>query len=196
VGPDQKLRIFSDAVRESPHNLVSRAARDALETRHIPESAALARWLPSDIRTLVDIGSGGGFPGIVIAIMRPEATIHLVESVTKKAQFLADMSAELGLNTVVHATRVERLARSAQCPIADAVTARAVASLQKLAEMATPFLRAGGSLYAIKGERWRDELDAAQETLERVKLRVSALPEANTEFVDGSLPRIVTLQKV
>ncbi|MEX2533575.1 MAG: 16S rRNA (guanine(527)-N(7))-methyltransferase RsmG [Nitriliruptoraceae bacterium] len=194
--PDDQLRALSLAVRSSPHNLVSRAAREQIDTRHIPESVAFATWLPPGIGTLLDIGSGGGFPGLVIAIMRPEITVHLVDSVAKKAQFLSDMTDTLGLNCVVHAQRIEVMARSLQAPHVDAMTARAVASLSDLAQMAAPLLRVGGFLYAIKGERWSDELDAARDTLKRVKLRVHAVPEDGVEPADGSLPRVVTLQKV
>lgn len=193
---EDQLRALSVAVRSSPHNLVSRAAREQIDTRHIPESVAFAQWLPPGIVTLLDIGSGGGFPGLVIAIMRPEITVHLVDSVAKKAQFLSETAAILGLNCVVHAQRVEAMARSSQAPCVDAVTARAVASLGDLAKMAAPLLRPGGFLYAIKGERWSDELDAARDTLKRVKLRVHAVPEDGVEPIDGSLPRVVTLQKL
>jgi len=195
VQPDDRLRALSLAVRSSPHNLVSRAAREQIDSRHIPESVAVAMWLPKGIRTLLDIGSGGGFPGLVIAIVRPEITVHLVDSVAKKAQFLSETAAALAVSCVVHAQRAEVLAQSPDAPRVDAVTARAVASLSDLAQMAAPLLRPGGFLYAIKGERWSDEVDAARDTLKRVKLRVHALPEAGIDPPDGSLPRVVALQK-
>jgi 16S rRNA (guanine527-N7)-methyltransferase len=195
VSPEQQLATFAAAIRESPHNLVSRSAQNELETRHIPESVAFATWLPADTKTVLDIGSGGGFPGIVIAIMRPEITVHLAESVGKKAAFLSEVVERLELSSVVHPGRIESLARSKQRPQVDAVTARAVAPLRELAAMAAPFLRPGGYLYAIKGARWREELDAAQETLRRVKLTVHALPDDGADPALGTLPRIVTLQK-
>ena len=194
--PDEQLRALSVAIRNSPHNLVSRTAREQLDSRHMPESVAFATWLPDGIRTLLDIGSGGGLPGLVIAIMRPEITVHLVDSVAKKAQFLTETAAALGVECVVHAQRIERLGRSSTAPHVDAVTARAVASLSDLAKMAAPLLTPGGFLYAIKGERWSEELDAARDTLNRVKLGVHAVPEAGADRADGSLPRIVTLQKL
>jgi len=196
VSAEEQLLVLTAAVRSSPHNLVSRAARDALDVRHLPESVAFAKWLPPGIDTLVDIGSGGGFPGVVIAVMRPEVTVHLVESVGKKAQFLTEIVAELELNCVVHYARVEALGRLPDRPRAQAVTARAVASLAELGRMAAPFLAPGGFLYAIKGERWPDEVAAAQQTLKRVKFQVHALPADGDDPADGALPRIVTLRKV
>lgn len=194
--PEDKLQALSAAVRDSPHNLVSRAAREQLDTRHMPESVAFAQWLPVQTGTLIDVGSGGGFPGLVIAIMRPEITVHLVESVGKKAEFLSETARGLGIECRVHAQRVQSLTQSGMGLLADAVTARAVAPLSDLARMAAPLLLPGGFLYAIKGARWRQELDDARVMLKHVKLRVSALPDDGIDRSDGALPRIVTLQKL
>lgn len=193
---DEQLRALSLAVRDSPHNLVSRAARGEVDSRHIPESVAFANWLPQGLETLLDIGSGGGFPGLVIAIVRPEISVHLVDSVAKKAEFLRETAERLDVSCTVHAKRVEALTRMTPRLTVDAVTARAVASLSDLARMAAPLLKSGGYLYAIKGARWHEELAEAQVILKRVKLRVHALPEAEVDPPEGALPRIVTLQKL
>jgi 16S rRNA (guanine527-N7)-methyltransferase len=195
VQPEDQLRQFAAAVRSSPHNLVSRAAREELELRHVPESVAFAKFLPTTVRTVVDIGSGGGFPGMVIAIVRPELTVHLVESVGKKARFLREIADELQVNVTVHYSRIERVLRTKDFPRAEAVTARAVASLRDLAVMVAPMLDPGACLYAIKGARWAEELAEAKETLEHVKLRVLAVPEEGYEPQAGELPRVITLQK-
>ena len=191
-----QLEHFARAVIDSPHNLVSRAARQEVLTRHIPESVAFAQYLPAETKTLVDVGSGGGFPGVVIAIARPDIDVHLVESVGKKARFLADVLDALGVNATVHHMRVEEFARLPDRVTPDAVSARAVASLRDLAVLTAPVLPPGGFLYAIKGAQWQEELEDARATLQRVKLRVYAEPEQGDEPATGALPRIVVLQKV
>lgn len=190
-----QLEQFAQAVIDSPHNLVSRAARDEVRTRHVPESVAFARYLPAATKTLVDVGSGGGFPGVLIALVRPDIDVHLVESVGKKARFLAEVVRSLGVNATVHHMRVEEFARLTERVTPDAVSARAVASLRDLAALTAPLLVPGGFLYAIKGAQWQDELEDARATLERVKLRVYAEPDHGYEPETGALPRIVVLQK-
>jgi 16S rRNA (guanine527-N7)-methyltransferase len=71
---DAVLTRFAELVASSPHNLVSRRAREELRTRHIPECVALATLLPTGTRRLLDVGSGGGFPGLVIASSVPNST--------------------------------------------------------------------------------------------------------------------------
>lgn len=190
-----QLEYFARAVIESPHNLVSRAARNEVLTRHVPESLAFAQYLPRETNTLVDVGSGGGFPGVIIAIARPEIDVHLVESIGKKARFLAEVVEAIGVNATVHHMRVEEFARLSDRVTPDAVSARAVASLRELAVLTAPLLPPGGFLYAIKGAQWHDELADARATLQRVKLRVYAEPEQGDEPETGALPRIVVLQK-
>lgn len=106
---------------------------------------------------IADLGSGGGFPGLVLAIALPEARVALVESVVKKAVFLRDIAAELGL-----ADRVEVVPDRAESweegiGAMDVVTARALAPLPVLVEYAAPLLREGGSLVAWKGARSAEE---------------------------------------
>lgn len=109
--------------------------------------------------TLVDVGSGGGFPGLVIAIISPETAVHLIEPLHKRANLLNDLVAELGLaNVTVHALRAEEAGRGPLRDAADAVTARAVAALRELAEYATPLARHGGLVALPKGSAFNQEL--------------------------------------
>ena len=173
-----QLRAFSERVRESPHNLVSRRARDELDTRHVPEAVALARLLPAGPHRLLDVGSGGGFPGIVIAIVRPDLEVHLLESTRKKVAFLEEVADALGLGLTVHHGRAEELARREELADSfDLVTARAVAALEDLLDLTLPFLAADGVLYAVKGERWAEELAAAEQALRRAGGVVLATPD-------------------
>jgi len=171
------LEAFVSAVEGSPHNLVSKQARVELRPRHLAESVAFTALLPATSRRILDIGSGGGFPGMVVAILRPDADVHLLDSTRKKADFLRAVADDLGVAVTVHNGRAEELARTALAGTFDVVTARAVASLDRLIPWTLPFLRPGGELFAIKGERWREELAEATGVLARSRGRVVGTPD-------------------
>lgn len=193
---DERLEAFARLVESSPHNLVSRRARDELRSRHVPECVALASMLPRGGQRLLDVGSGGGFPGIVIAIVRPELEVHLLDSTQKKTSFLEDAGKELGLPIVVHRGRAESLARPPLSGTFDVVTARAVAPLDRLVRWTIPFLRVGGLLYAVKGERWHDELVSAEQQLLRSGARLVATPdEMPVEGAFEGSPRVVMIAR-
>jgi 16S rRNA (guanine527-N7)-methyltransferase len=121
---------------------------------------------------LVDIGSGGGVPGIPLAIARPDLRVTLVEATQKKARFLAKVSDDLGLaNVTVHARRAEDLAAGPLAGQFDVVTARAVARLARLVPLVAPFARAGGRLLLIKGQRAEEELEEARAALAALRVR-------------------------
>lgn len=174
----QQLERLATAIRASPHNLMSPRAMDELERRHLPECLALADLLPTGCDSLVDVGAGGGLPGLVIAVARPDLNVTLVESTEKKARFLAATAREMGCDVRVVNERIEVVAgpggrlRDAF----DLATARAVAPLPTLVEWVVPALRPGGRLFAVKGERWRAEVAAAGATLEELGARVVSTP--------------------
>jgi 16S rRNA (guanine527-N7)-methyltransferase len=193
---DDRLRRFAAAVAASPHNLVSRTARDQLLSRHVPESIRLAHLLPGTARRLLDVGSGGGFPGMVLAIVRPELEVHLLDSTAKKTRFLTETADELGVDVTVHTGRAEDLAKPPLAGSFDVVTARAVAPLDRLLPWTLPFLHPDGLLYAIKGDRWVEELEQATSVLGRLGGRVVATPEdqAGDRGTDPQ-PRVVIIAR-
>jgi 16S rRNA (guanine527-N7)-methyltransferase len=136
----------------------------------------------------------------VIAIVRPEITVHLLDSTAKKTEFLSQVVEELGLpNVVVHTGRAEDLARSELRSSFDLVTARAVAALDRLLAWTVPFLTPEGVLYAVKGERWRDELEGATEALRRTGARVLATPDDLPQLDDVRAevrPRVVMIGRL
>jgi 16S rRNA (guanine527-N7)-methyltransferase len=141
-------------------NLVSAASLEDVWRRHMLDSAQLFPLLPAGARSILDIGSGAGFPGLVLALMGvPEA--HLVESDARKSTFLAEAlrqaAPELVSQVRLHSCRVEALA---PFPV-DVVTARAVAPLPELLELSEPFLGPDGICLFLKGERVDVELTAA-----------------------------------
>ena len=167
-----------------------------LEERHIAESAGLAALLPTEPPgpRLLDVGSGGGFPGIVIAILRPDIQVTLLDARSKKTEFLEGIAEELGLDVTVLRGRAEELVLSEHAGAYDLVTARAVAPMARLLPWTLPFLRPAGLLYAVKGERWQEELDGAQVVLRRLRGRVVATPTDIGSVAPGA-PRTVIVTR-
>jgi 16S rRNA (guanine527-N7)-methyltransferase len=197
--PDQKklLERYAEAVRSSPHNLVSSGAREVLWERHVLESVALSRLLPASgaATTLLDVGSGGGFPGMVIAIMRPDLEVSLLDARQKKAAFLRTTARELELPVVVLEGRAEELCREVDHRAGyDLVTARAVAPMARLLAWTLPFMAPGGLLYAVKGARWREELEEAEVDLRRQGARVVVTPDDLLPRAPGA-PRTVIVTR-
>jgi 16S rRNA (guanine527-N7)-methyltransferase len=127
-------------------NLIAPSTIPQIWTRHIADSLQLLGLAP-DARTWIDLGSGGGFPGMVIACAladQPGAVVHLVESSTKKASFLQEAQRITGAPAVVHAERIESFAKRFAGK-ADVVTARALAPLDRLLVQAFPLLAKSGA---------------------------------------------------
>jgi 16S rRNA (guanine527-N7)-methyltransferase len=157
----ERLSRFADLLRKwNPSiNLVSRTTLDSLETRHILDSAQLFDFKPAGARHWVDLGSGGGFPGLVIAILAaelaPTLRVTLIESDRRKATFLRTVARELDLKEVrVLAERIETVPPQD----ADVVSARALAPLPDLLAYAERHLAPGGIALFPKGAR-HDEVD-------------------------------------
>ena len=139
-------------------NLVSAASLADVWRRHILDSGQLMAHLPVSARVLVDLGSGAGLPGLVLAIMGiPE--VHLIESDQRKAAFLREAARVSAVKATVHAARIETVAPFP----ADVVTSRALAPLGKLLGWAAPFLAPEGICLFLKGADWQDELTAAKQ---------------------------------
>jgi 16S rRNA (guanine527-N7)-methyltransferase len=122
-------------------NLTAIRDKDGILKRHFVESIACARALPAGISTLLDFGSGAGFPGIPIALCRPEIAVTLAESQGKKAAFLREAVRVLGLCTTVHSGRAEALTAEFDC-----VTLRAVDKMELAVQSSIKLVRPGGWL--------------------------------------------------
>ncbi len=148
----------------SQHNLVSDASPQEVWLRHFLDSLRCAASWGNIPQSLVDIGSGAGFPGLPLKIAFPEIALTLVESVEKKTAFLKHIVSTLALEKVsVMTTRAETLGHMPeQRESYDVVTARAVAELAVLAEYCLPLLRIGGRFLAPKGAQITDELAHAE----------------------------------
>jgi len=140
-------------------NLVSAASIRQVWTRHIADSLQLLA-LAADARVWLDLGSGAGFPGIVLACAladTPEATVHLVESTGKKAAFLREAAAVTAAPAIVHHARIEEVGRRGAIR-PDVVTARALAPLDGLLTYVEPWLKTGAQALFPKGQDVEAEL--------------------------------------
>ncbi|MDQ2628676.1 MAG: 16S rRNA (guanine(527)-N(7))-methyltransferase RsmG [Actinomycetota bacterium] len=132
---------------------------DRIWERHLLNCAAVAELLEPGERA-ADIGSGAGLPGMVLAIVRPDLQLVLVEPLLRRSDFLREAVEELGLENVdVIRGRAEDRDVRDQAGERDAVVSRAVASLDKISRWSLPLLRIGGRMLAMKGERAQDEVD-------------------------------------
>lgn len=125
-------------------NLTAIRDEDGILRRHFVECIRAARALPAGVESLLDFGSGAGFPGLPIALCRPEIAVTLAESRNKKAMFLREAVRTLGLNTAVHAGRAETLGQQFDC-----VTLRAVDNMDEALRAAVPLVRPGGWLAVL-----------------------------------------------
>ena len=141
--------------------LVAKSTLPSLWTRHIADSLQLVALAP-DARVWVDLGSGGGFPGLIVAIAiagRPGALVHLIESDTRKAAFLREAARVTGAPVKIYAERIESAAE--RIGRAYILTARALASLKQLLELARPLLTDGTRCIFLKGQDVDKELTEA-----------------------------------
>jgi len=142
-------------------NLVSRATLDQLWLRHIVDSAQLLQWAPSPQATWIDLGTGAGFPGLIVAALHP-GSVTLVEERRLRVDFLTRAAALMGVSskTEIIGRKVERIDRR----IFDVISARAFAPLLKLLELGSRFSTNKTRWILPKGRNARSELDAALTT--------------------------------
>lgn len=154
--------------------------------RHFLDSAQLFPLLPKDTRSLVDLGSGAGFPGLVLGVLGvPE--VHLVESDGRKCAFLREVARETGVSATIHIGRIEDLS---PWP-ADVVTARALAPLDSLLSLALPFLDLGAAGLFLKGKSVFEELTEAKKSW---KMAIKQFPSQSDP--DGVILRLGNVQRV
>jgi 16S rRNA (guanine527-N7)-methyltransferase len=159
-------------------NLVGATTMGDPWRRHILDSAQLLAFLPPDARSLVDLGSGAGLPGLILAILGvPE--VHLVESDQRKAAFLREAARISGTSVQIHAERAERLG-----PLkADIVTARAVAPLPDLLDIAERFLSNHSICLFLKGRGAGDEMAEAAQRWDLAARREGSRSEPGASIV-------------
>jgi 16S rRNA (guanine527-N7)-methyltransferase len=137
-------------------NLVSRTTLQDLWRRHVLDSAQLFPLIPAGTRSLIDLGSGAGFPGMVLAILGVPG-VELVEADSRKAAFLREAARVTGAAVIVRGCRIEAVPPH----LVDVVTARACAPLDRLLAFGKPFIGPHTTCLFLKGERVGEELTAA-----------------------------------
>lgn len=189
----QKLKDFVALLQEwnAKMNLVSKNSLEDVWQRHILDSLQLVRYLPQNFRFLVDIGSGAGFPGVVLAIVLqekfPTAKVVLVESITKKTVYLKDVCAKLNLtNTVVENSRIENISIND----VDVITARAVAALDVLCSYAFDLATKNTQMLFLKGRSYAEEVANAQQ-----KWKFNLKVNPNLYSSDGVVLELSNLRK-
>ncbi|MGL4810566.1 MAG: 16S rRNA (guanine(527)-N(7))-methyltransferase RsmG [Beijerinckiaceae bacterium] len=175
------LRRWQDRI-----NLIAPSTIDHIWVRHVLDSAQIAALAP-DAETWVDLGSGGGFPGLVVAAMQmknPRFQMHLVESNAKKCAFLREAARLCGLPVTVHPMRIEAFSGSATRPHrVDVVSARALAPLTKLLTYAEGMLLSGAKGIFMKGSEAQAELTAAAQCWRIQATMVPSLTDTDARIV-------------
>lgn len=180
----EKLALYESELKrwQRVKNLVGPSTLTEVWTRHFADSLQLAGLADGDV--WADLGSGAGFPGLVVALARPGTQVHLVESDSRKCAFLRHVARLTGASATVVEGRIEAvLPRLDPRPLV--VTARALASLEELLALAAPLLRAGATGLFPKGREYRAELTVAAESW---TFRPDIIPSATDP--DGCIIRV------
>ena len=139
---------------------------EAIDRNYLDCISPLVKGLPEGTKTMIDVGSGAGFPGIPLAICLPDIHIVLMDALTKRVEFLKSVIKALGLNAEAVHLRAEDGARKTELRESfDIATARAVAALNLLSEYLLPFVKVGGQMMVLKGPTLDDELAQAENAL-------------------------------
>lgn len=171
--------------------------REAIDRNYLDCLAPLACGWPEGVRRMIDVGSGAGFPGLPLAIAKPEVRVVLLDSLEKRVKFLQSVIDELGLNAEAVHFRAEDGARRAELREQfDLAVARAVAPMNLLSEYLLPFVRKGGWMIALKGPNLDEELKDARFAIETLGGRYARSEEAVIPGRDEWSHRIAYIEKI
>ena len=162
-------------------NLTRHTDWDLFVTRDLIDTIELSKHVPQN-SSVMDVGSGGGVPGVVLAMMRPDLKIALCDSIGKKATALQAMIKALRLPILVHADRAETILKKRRF---DVITVRAVGSISKLLTWFSPVMKSVGQLLLIKGPRWTEESAEAEAEGLWSRLDLQTVAEWSTPGRDG-----------
>lgn len=177
-------------------NLTRILDRESAELQHVGDALTLLKFIPIEAKRVADVGSGGGVPGLPLAIALPGVQFVLFEATKKKAGFLRQAALQLGLeNVVVSDSRAEDAGRDkAFRESFDVAVARAVGTMNWLAEWCLPLVRKGGLLLAMKGPKAAEELPLAEHA---IKLLGGGNPDIHPADLPGAnLHVVVEIRKI
>ncbi|KZD12837.1 16S rRNA (guanine(527)-N(7))-methyltransferase RsmG [Oceanibaculum pacificum] len=183
-----RLQIYVDLLRrwQRAVNLVGPSTIEEVWTRHILDSAQLLAYIPQQAKSLLDIGTGAGLPGLILAIMGVEQ-VHLMESDAKKVTFLREAARLTKTNVTLHHGRIETLE---PFPV-DVVTARALASVEGLLDYTRPYRQADSVCLFLKGGGVEQEL---RQAATRWKMTVNQFPSATAD--EGVILKLEAIRDV
>ena len=169
LNEDRAKKLFSLTeillCENEKYNLTAITEPSKVILHHYADCAVLAALLPENAR-IADIGCGAGFPTLPVAILRPDVKITGIDSTAKRIAYVSAAAKSLGCDNVTAiAARAEELSRTDLRESFDFATARAVAAMRVLAELALPFVKVGGTLIAMKGKNAAAELDEAKRAI-------------------------------
>ena len=157
-------------------NLTAIKDEESFVEKMIFDSALLLNNQTFEDVDILDIGAGAGFPSVVVSILSPKAHVYALDSTAKKVKFIEDYAKEKSLDVTGISARAEEYARDNRDRFM-VITARAVASLRILIELALPMLKVGGVFIAMKGPGFEDEIKEAQGTLKKLKGEIDYIYE-------------------
>ena len=195
----EKMYQMSEYMLEVNQNMNLTAITDTADViaKHLADSVIASRYIPQGAR-VCDVGCGGGFPSLPLAIIRPDITIVGIDSTEKRINYVNESAKRLGLtNLTAIAGRAEDLSRTELRESFDICTARAVANLPVLSELCIPFVKLGGSFVAMKGKLSSEELTSATQKLGAEAISDSKITNYSLVTLSDSEERnIVVLKKI
>ena len=201
VPPDaaEKLAEYGRLLLEKNQVMNLTAIRDeaGVARLHMLDSAALLNWGDFEGKTLLDVGTGAGLPGLPLKILVPSLQVTLLDSLNKRVDWLNEVCAQLGLEGIqaVHARAEEQALVKSWRDGFDIVTARAVAELRLLCELCLPFVKVGGVFLAMKSVDSQDELDQAAHCIKMLGGRVEPVMDYPVPGA-GVTHRLIPIRKV
>ena len=177
-------------------NLTALTEPRDVAVKHFVDSLLLFRYADvDDGSSVIDVGTGAGFPGLVLKIARPDIRLTLLDSLQKRLVFLQEVCDRLGLENVeiIH-SRAEDGSRTELRDSFDIAAARAVASLNVLSEYCLPYVKVGGRFIAMKGSSAKQELDEAQNAIEQLGGRVENITQYT--LIDPDDRGIIVIDKI
>ncbi len=195
----RKLGVYAESLKEwnGKVNLTAITDDEGIAVKHFLDCLKIFDCVNiPEGASLIDVGTGAGFPGLVIAAVRPDLKVTLLDSTGKKLKAVEDIAARMGVGNVsfVHA-RAEEAGRLPEYREKfDFATARAVAELRVLLEYATPFVKNGGTFVSMKGSVVQEEIDGAKQAFAVLGIKIEAV---NTfELPNGDCRAVITVKKL
>lgn len=177
-------------------NLTAITDPEGIAVKHFADSISVLTAADfAENAKVLDVGTGAGFPGIPLLIMRPDLNLTMIDSTAKKLKYVANTVEELGLSANVLHTRAEEAGQSKEYrEIFDVVCSRAVAALNVLCEYCLPFVKVGGTFVAMKGAKAQEEIAASKAAIKTLGGKI--VGEKSFTLSDGGERTLVIIKKI